>query len=184
MSFILDQSSLISCGEYSWSLICEVIGSQPLIKNSLVFSNTCQVMWAHLLLVNFDFSDLIQGWFNTLHIFKTSSYRGHKSPKNTHNNSANVASISFNSYQFLGERLVFAFFVYSASAWVLVPWYSAAASSCLSSYSIPCVLLGITINGEIPLSVLLYISTGTPGLNFVFTISSIFRLMKSISVSI
>ena len=74
-------------------------------KKSLVSSNNCQVMWEHLIQVNFYLTAFIEGWFNTLHSFNTWSYRGQKYPNNTHNNAANVSNISFNSHQFLGGRL-------------------------------------------------------------------------------
>ena len=135
-------------------------------------------MWAHLIHINFDFNALIEGWFKTLHKFDIWSYSGHTSPNNTHNNATNAASISFNSYQFLGGRLGSAFFIWSAYAWVLFPCDSDSASSLLIYSSIFCVVLGITINGEIPLSALSYISTGPSGLNFVFAISSIASLTK------
>ena len=82
-------------------------------------------MWVHLILVNFYFTALIEGWFNTLHNFKIWSYRGHTSPNNTHNNAANVTSISFNSYQFLSGRLGSAFFHLECLRLVSCPlWFS------------------------------------------------------------
>ena len=95
---ILDQASQIRRGGSSWSLIREIIGSHPLVKNSLVSSKTCQVVWANLIRVNFDLTALSKGWFNTLHNFTTWLYRGHTSSNNTHNNAEkNVANIYFNS---------------------------------------------------------------------------------------
>ena len=85
---------------------------------------------------------------------------------------------------FLVGALNLLFFIWSASAWVLVPCDSASASSLLIYSSISCVVLGITINGEIPLSALSYIATGPPRVNFVFTISSIYSLTKNTAVSI
>ena len=67
---------------------------------------------------------------------------------------------------FLVGALDLIFFILSASAWVLVPCASASASSLLISSSIYCVVLEITINGEISLSAISYIATGPPGLIF------------------
>ena len=72
-------------------------------------------MWAYLILVIFDFTALIEGWFKTLKNFKIGLYRGHTSPNNTHNNAVNVDRISFNSYQFLGGHLGSDFLIWSAS---------------------------------------------------------------------
>ena len=177
-------SSKSAVGDLLVPLFVNLLGPSRWSKNSLISSKICQVMWAHPFLVNFYFAALIEGWFNTLHNFMIWSYREHPSPNNTHNNAANVVRIFFNSYQFLGGHLGSAFFIYSAPDWVLVPWDSSAASSRLISYSISCVVLGIIINGEIPLSALSYIATGPPRLDLILYISSIYSLTKNTAVSI
>ena len=90
-------------------LFVNSLGPSCWSKNSIISSYTCQLMWAYLILVNFDFVALINGWFNTLRGLYIWSYRGHTSPNSTHINAENVAIISFNSYQFLGGRLVSTF---------------------------------------------------------------------------
>ena len=107
---LLRRTSLINIlksamGNILGPLFLKSLGPSRWLKNIFVSSKTCQVMWAHLICVYFYFTAVIEGWFKILHIFFTWSYRGHKYSNNTHNNAANVANISFNSYQFLGGRI-------------------------------------------------------------------------------
>ena len=148
-------------------LFVKSLGPSRWPKNSLISSNTFQLMWAHLICMNFDFNALSEGCFSILHIFNNWSYRGYKYLNNTHKNAANVANIYFNSYLFIGGCLGSAFFIFSSPDWFLVPWDSADASPLKISSSVYYVFLGINVNGKIPIFSLSYIATRPPGLNLV-----------------
>ena len=99
-----------SVGDILVPLFVKSFGPSRWSEKNIASSNTCQMMWARLIHVNFDFTTLRKGWFNTLYSFKSWSYRGHTSLNNAHNNVSNLANISFKSYHFLGGRLGYAFF--------------------------------------------------------------------------
>ena len=102
-SFIKPPQSAV--GNIFGPLFVKSLGPSLWSKNSLVSSNTCQVIWAHLTWVSLDLTAFREGWFNTLLNWNTWSYKGHTYQNNTHQNTANVSNISFSSYQFIWGRL-------------------------------------------------------------------------------